>query len=227
MPQSPGRIAAGLLLLVGVWIGVYWWWEPSRPKITFPEPDASAKDVGAGDPKAAEPLVTEPSPAPPPEARPTPPVVTPAAEPKPKSAVIPPEFVEYTARQGDTLASISQKFFGTPGKADAIARMNPLLSPPDLKAGRVIKVPKDPGNIQGKPAPHEPSAVPPKPTPAAGGAAQSHTVVKNDTLSGIAKKYYGSAHPRFIDKLLDANKGVISAPEDLRPGQTLRIPAKE
>lgn len=225
MPTHPGKIALALALLVAVWIGVYWWWDP-RPPITFAQnPSTSADPAGPAEPEPAphEPLVI-PRASEPPAA---PSKVEPTEAPKPHQAVVPPEYVEYTIQQGDTLASLARKFFGSASKADAIARMNPTMSPPNMKAGRVIKIPKDPNNIQGKPAPKEPEKVSPKPTePPTVGSTQEHAVVKGDTLSGIAKKYYGSSHPRFIEKILDANKGVISSPEDLRPGQTLKIPPK-
>lgn len=223
MPTHPGKIALGFALLVAVWIGVYWWWDP-KPPITF----APTLTQGAPEPDP-EPIVHEPL------VTPSEPLVTPKTAPKveqpdgskPRQAVIPPEYFEYTIQQGDTLASLSRKFFGTGGKADAIARMNPTMSPPNMRPGRVIKIPKDPSNIQGKPAPQEPEKATPKPAePPTVGSAQEHTVAKGDTLSGIAKKYYGSSHPRFIEKILDANKSVISSPEELKPGQTLKIPPK-
>lgn len=225
MPTHPGKIALALALLVAVWIGVYWWWDP-KPPITFAQsPTATTEPAGASEPEPAphEPLVVPRES----ESLPVASRTEPAEVTKPHQAVIPPEYFEYTIQQGDTLASLAKKFFGSSNKADAIARMNPTMSPPNMKAGRVIRIPKDPSNIQGKPAPKEPEKASLKPAePPTVGSAQEHAVVKGDTLSGIAKKYYGSSHPRFIEKILDANKGVISSPEELRPGQTLKIPAK-
>ena len=53
--------------------------------------------------------------------------------------------------------------------------------------------------------------------------AQYHDVVSGDTLSGIAKKYYGDAGK--YPKIFEANKPMLSNPDKIYPGQKLRIPA--
>ena len=50
-----------------------------------------------------------------------------------------------------------------------------------------------------------------------------HTVVRGDTLSGIAKAMYGNAN--LYPKIFEANKPMLSHPDKIYPGQTLRIPA--
>lgn len=52
--------------------------------------------------------------------------------------------------------------------------------------------------------------------------AQFCTVVKGDTLSAIAKKYYGNANAYM--KIFEANKDVLTDPDKIKPGQKLRIP---
>ena len=54
--------------------------------------------------------------------------------------------------------------------------------------------------------------------------AQYYTVVKGDTLSKIAKEYYGIANA--YPKIFEANKPMLSHPDKIYPGQTLRIPPK-
>ncbi len=51
---------------------------------------------------------------------------------------------------------------------------------------------------------------------------QYHTVVKGDTLSAIAKKFYGNAN--LYPKIFEANKPMLSNPDKIYPGQLLRIP---
>ena len=51
---------------------------------------------------------------------------------------------------------------------------------------------------------------------------QSYTVVKGDTLSAIAKRYYGKAS--LWRTLHEANRDQIPNPDLIRPGQVLRIP---
>jgi len=49
-----------------------------------------------------------------------------------------------------------------------------------------------------------------------------HIVRKEETLSAIARQYYGT--PNQWQKILNANKGVIKDPNRLRPGTKLIIP---
>ena len=57
----------------------------------------------------------------------------------------------------------------------------------------------------------------------AGTASQYHDVVRGDTLSAIAKKYYGDANKYPV--IFEANKPMLSDPNKIYPGQKLRIPA--
>ncbi|GAB2455603.1 peptidoglycan-binding protein LysM [Comamonas humi] len=53
--------------------------------------------------------------------------------------------------------------------------------------------------------------------------AQYHDVVSGDTLSAIAKKYYGDANKYPV--IFEANKPMLSHPDKIYVGQKLRIPA--
>ena len=55
--------------------------------------------------------------------------------------------------------------------------------------------------------------------------AQFHTVIKGDTLGKIAKHYYGNAMKYPL--IFDANKPMLTDPDKIYPGQTLRIPSLE
>mgnify|MGYP006366938595 CR=1 FL=1 len=55
--------------------------------------------------------------------------------------------------------------------------------------------------------------------------AQMHTVVSGDTLSKIAKKYYGNANQ--YPAIFEANKPMLKDPDKIYPGQVLRIPPLE
>ena len=52
--------------------------------------------------------------------------------------------------------------------------------------------------------------------------AQFYTVVSGDTLSKIAKQYYGNANAYM--KIFEANKPMLKHPDKIYPGQMLRIP---
>ncbi len=49
-----------------------------------------------------------------------------------------------------------------------------------------------------------------------------HTVERGDTLSGIAKKYYGKGSKYMV--IFEANKPLLENPDKIYPGQVLRIP---
>lgn len=53
--------------------------------------------------------------------------------------------------------------------------------------------------------------------------AKFYTVKSGDTLSAIAKQVYGDANQ--YNKIFEANKPMLSHPDKIYPGQSLRIPA--
>ncbi|MEO6270012.1 MAG: peptidoglycan-binding protein LysM [Lautropia sp.] len=55
--------------------------------------------------------------------------------------------------------------------------------------------------------------------------ARYYTVVKGDNLSKIAKEHYGDAN--LYPRIFEANKPMLSHPDKIYPGQTLRIPPKD
>ena len=54
-------------------------------------------------------------------------------------------------------------------------------------------------------------------------AERTYTVKPGDTLSRIAKEMYGNANE--YQKIFDANRDQLSDPNQIRPGQQLKIPA--
>ena len=56
-------------------------------------------------------------------------------------------------------------------------------------------------------------------------ASEFYTVKSGDTLSGISKHVYGDSGQYM--KIFEANKPMLSDPDKIYPGQTLRIPAQE
>lgn len=53
--------------------------------------------------------------------------------------------------------------------------------------------------------------------------AQFYTVKQGDTLSAIAKQFYGDANKYNL--IFEANKPMLTHPDKIYPGQNLRIPA--
>lgn len=60
-------------------------------------------------------------------------------------------------------------------------------------------------------------------TPETHREAQHYTVLKGDTLSHIAKQFYGRASRWRV--IFDANRDQLDDPDRIRPGQQLVIPA--
>ena len=52
--------------------------------------------------------------------------------------------------------------------------------------------------------------------------AQYYTVVKGDTLSKVAKEFYGNANKYPV--IFEANRPMLSHPDKIYPGQVLRVP---
>lgn len=73
------------------------------------------------------------------------------------------------------------------------------------------------GNIQGVGSVEDNLTVT-NPTP----ASQYYTVKSGDTLSKISKQYYGD--PNKYTLIFEANRPMLSSPDKIYPGQSLRIP---
>lgn len=73
------------------------------------------------------------------------------------------------------------------------------------------------GNVQGVKGVNDAMTVP---VPA--DASRWHDVVRGDTLSAIARTYYGNAN--LYPKIFEANRPMLGHPDKIYPGQKLRIP---
>ncbi len=62
-------------------------------------------------------------------------------------------------------------------------------------------------------------------SPEAAAPSEFHMVAKGDTLSAIAKRYYGNANAYMA--IFEANRPMLSHPDKIYPGQNLRIPPKD
>jgi LysM repeat protein len=109
---------------------------------------------------------------------------------------------------GETTATFAWTHGGTPQQTSA--------PPPP------VPLPQAPPPAPVKPHPTNPPPIPPFPVvPPAG--AKTYTVKPGDSLSKIAKQFYGKAS--LWPRIYDANKAVIGAnPNLIRPGQVFVIP---
>jgi len=216
---TTGRLTLGLVALAALWITVYWWWPAGEPPISFGESSDVVSPASAAPPTslaAVQPMAQAPR-APVVAEMPGAKVEPPAREPEVRTAVIAPQFTIHTIQRGETIASISRKYYGTSSHASAIARANPFADPERLRPGRTLRIPKDPSNIQGIP-----TGEPPDEPPATGGQSREYVIRSDDTLSGISQKMYGTT--RHADAIFQANRSILKSPDDLRIGVTLKIP---
>jgi nucleoid-associated protein YgaU len=225
-------------VLILIWVGVYWLYEPRSGRAAGPmitrDGAAPAAQVQPEPVEPAPPIpepVAKPDPTP---HTPPPPPPQPAPQTKPPTTphtrVVPPQFRDYVVQRGDvSFEAVAQRVFNDRKKWDIIARANPYVSSDRLKAGKtVLKIPLDPDNIQGKvvteggtpAAPGSPAAEPPKPPP----GETSYVVQADDTLWSIAKKVYGKGG--LWKTVYDANRDVIKNPDRPVAGTVLKIPAK-
>lgn len=143
----------------------------------------------------------------------TPAVTTPAAPTAPATTA-----KTYAIQAGDTFSSIAEKFLGSEKHWPLIAQENPRVDPAKLKIGQIIRIPES-----AEPPPavelHDDSA-----TPHADSAGNiTYTVKADDTLSSIAKQYYGSSAKWEV--IHQANLSVIGDdPGRLKLGMKLIIP---
>ena len=57
----------------------------------------------------------------------------------------------------------------------------------------------------------------------AAGGMQTYTVKPGDSLSKISQQFYGSAGQYM--KIFEANRDQLNDPDQIKPGQTLKIPS--
>lgn len=108
----------------------------------------------------------------------------------------------------------------------------------DLEIARLIvgnhkgvnKVQDDGLIVAPRPAPATPSPTAAAPSPSGNFAgipyapAEMVTVQKGDTLSEIAQRYLGD--PQRYREIFDANRPMLKDPDEIYPGQVLRIPVE-
>ena len=97
-------------------------------------------------------------------------------------------FVPHTVRAGETLATISERYYGDRSRSEVIWETNQLPPNPRLSAGMVLKIPEIPGVPfvlpELRPKPPEPVARPDAPPPPAEPTRPTETVEINPLLVG-------------------------------------------
>ena len=224
MDERTSRIFIGLCLLALIWIGVYWMWEPTKSEksavISFEQPELissePANDLHDEPPALISQIQLEA----------TPNELTSSpndAEPErivPK--LVPPEFFEHVVRDGERMQSIAEEYFGSTSQWHVIARANPFVDPRELRVGMVLRIPRDPQNIQGEvqgrttePGIIESHANDPS-------SVIEYVVRPGDSLSRIAVRIYGSS--RYAKHIFESNRDKLRSMDDISVGQLLKLP---
>jgi len=130
----------------------------------------------------------------------------------------------HTIRNGDTLSSISKKYFGDSNEWRKIIAENPGLNPRVLSIGKKIVIPgsSSRGAIEGHGSGGAARRADSSSPEADKKTTRYHKVRKGETLDKIARRYYRDANK--WKKIMNANKVAISDPKKLRIGAKLRIP---
>jgi len=220
MDERTSRIFFGLCLLVLVWIGVYWAWQPTReqgPTITFEtrpdEQPSENTDESLSSPDESNVSQTSSTPFD---------TSGPLEPPLARVELIPPEFSEHIVAPNELMQTIAKRYYGSIDDWTIIAKANPRVDPKKLRPGMVLLIPKDKDNIQGKLVGED---TPP-------GVITTHheteskvieyVVRPGDSLSVISQRIYGSSrHARFI---YESNRDILRSMDAISVGQLLRLP---
>ncbi|MTH78973.1 peptidoglycan-binding protein LysM [Paracoccus aestuariivivens] len=135
--------------------------------------------------------------------------------------------VHLTLRGGDTVVisgkardqATMEKLILALGNIKGIAHVE-LAEEPALAGFGAANAAPPPSTAPG--GPNETAPAPAAPAAEQFKAPVFHTVKKGETLSAIAKEYLGSAN-RYPE-IFEANKPMLTDPDKIYPGQTLRIP---
>lgn len=252
MKDASSRMFLVVLLLVGVWVVTYWFYEPAAARFPAATMDGATQPVTQNGPIAASSSGASPVPPPATDSSAVPPATKITLDPPRETASTPtrtpealatitmierPQFREYSVQKGDTswkaIAGRSE-VFGDRSKWEIVARANPLVSEDRLKPGRtILRIPLDPDNIQGrvvevpqralKGAESTPQANPSVPASTPPPAEKTYVIVPGDSLWTIAEKMYGKGAKWRV--IYDANRDVLKDPDRPPNGATLRIPA--
>ncbi len=219
--SGPTRLGAAIATLICVW-SVVFWVTPSvpGPSVTFGQgpQDAIHQPVDIIDPIAPKENVV-PQPVPFETNAVQQYVLPPEDETLSPPAVEPPAFLLYIIAADDDADTISTRFYGSNDNWGAIMRANPEIDfGRELSVGRVIRVPVDPGNIQGQHA----SSSDESSLPVTSGATE-YVVRDNDNLGAISLRFYGTTTKWTV--IRDANSGVINREgTNIKPGMKIIIP---
>ena len=135
-----------------------------------------------------------------------------------------PLYTTHVVANGESLGSISRKYYGDESLVMKIAKLNNMSNPHLVRAGDKLKLPSAGlvnmvNAVKNQPIPptrsHNAANTP-------GAGQKTYTIKPGDVLSTIASRQMGSA--RLWRKLYDHNRDVLNDPHNIPAGVTIRIP---
>ena len=149
----------------------------------------------------------------------------------------PPVFATHVVKPGDNLTRIAQQYYGLTDRStiEAIFEANrETMSHPDqVVVGRTLLLPEIGGrsaSTQEEEAAPPTRAGEPADDPVRGSdhdAPAIHIVKPGDTLTRIAKAHYDSAGREVISAVFEANRDLMSSPDQVVVGWKLKLPVIE
>jgi len=134
----------------------------------------------------------------------------------------------HVVKKGETMESIAKSYFGAGSKWQLIAKANPSVNPDTMRIGTKLRIPAA-GNaaLSESSVASRANSGSGSTKSATGGTSAtansgSHVVAKGETLSSIARRYYGDS--KYWKTLQNANPKIKA--ESLAVGTKLVIPAK-
>lgn len=244
MRPGQARVGAGVAALAGLWIAVYWWWDPSQepairfdtaaqplpPAPGFPTPAEGTPGVEEGEQAARGAQQTQ---RPSGQRSDQPPGTLserssgqPAGLAPEPAGVLQPDFYDYVVQEDDAnLQEIAEKLLGDRGDWIIIAQSNPMQDPARLRPGQVWRVPLDEENLQGVIVDADGRTIRSAGAPARASEEFIEYVVQSgDSLSQISQRLYGTQrHARLLFEL-NRDRLKLRSEDSIRVGQTLRAP---
>ncbi len=130
-------------------------------------------------------------------------------------------FTWHTVEAGETLSKIAAEVLGDPNRWRELAAINTdrIPDPNNVAKGVLIRIPVRGSSGDSSTRKRETTQQKTRET-----QVRKHVVAKNENLSEIAAKYLGSA--RRWREIYEANRDVISNPDNVRAGTELTIPTR-
>lgn len=133
----------------------------------------------------------------------------------------------YIVKKGDTFQTIAKSFYGSSSKWQVISKANPTVEPTLMKIGTKLRIPAASASLSAETSVASASSPSSKKSASNSSVASAtssgtHVVAKGESLSSIARKYYGdSKHWKVI-----ANANPKVDQKNLAIGTKLSIPPK-